>query len=136
MVITSLLTSVINAPVGVTWTCRDDHITAHPPRIRAAATPSGTFTAAPVAYTPAAKFPGRLHQPASECGDILNWVSHGSGRVTLEQYWHYFNVTDEQSTQYTAVEAMFHARDKDNNGVLTVDEIEEMLSYDGVLGFG
>ena len=27
---------------------------------------------------------------------------------------------------------MFHARDSDNNGVLTRDELEEMLSYDDI----
>jgi Ca2+-binding EF-hand superfamily protein len=55
--------------------------------------------------------------------------------VTLEQYWHYFNVAEE-SPQRAPVEAMFHARDKDGNGMLTEDEIEEMLSYDDVMVSG
>lgn len=70
--------------------------------------------------------------PDSETADILNRISHGSGRVTLEQYFDYFNVTDVQHHLYATVEAMFHARDKDNNGVLTIDEIEEMLPSDDV----
>lgn len=66
--------------------------------------------------------------------DILDQVSHGSGRVTLEQYRDYFNVTNAQNPQYAAaVEAMFHAHDKDNNGVLTIDEIEEMLPSDDTI---
>ena len=66
-------------------------------------------------------------QPASECDDILMKVSGGSGSVTLEQYLRYFKVTNEHSPRYQAISAMFDARDKDNNGVLTKDEIEELL---------
>ena len=53
--------------------------------------------------------------------------------MTLEQYLNYFNATDEHSHQYQAIKAMFLARDKDGNGVLTKDEIEVILSYDEVL---
>ncbi len=132
-------TSIIIAPVGVTWTCRQDHITKDPPKIRMAAhaTPSdsGTRTATLPIVTAAPHIRERPPRWSSECDDTLKWVSHGSGRVTPEQYRKYFNVTDEQSDRYKAVDAIFHARDADNNGVLTQGELAELLSFDDINSF-
>ena len=114
------------------WTCREDHITKDPPpQIREATGFATSIRATSTGYTSmittSPNLRERPFEPASECDDILVMVSGGSGSVTLEQYLKYFKVTNEHSPRYQTVSTAFHARDKDNNGVLTKDEIEELL---------
>ncbi|KAI9871493.1 MAG: hypothetical protein M1823_008431, partial [Watsoniomyces obsoletus] len=113
-----------------------DHITKFPPAARdvESVTAIATGPAKPVITAPPT-FRGRPGHPeydgpaqeAEECDDILKEVSGGTGKVTLEQYFHYFNVTDEHSRRGNAIADMFHERDLDGDGVLTKEEIEQML---------
>ena len=129
-------TSVITAPPWTTWTCREDHITKDPPTVRDVASATATVIGIPSPIVTAASVfrdrpsgPGYQGppQPAAECDDILMRVSGGSGKVTLEQYLHFFNASEDNNPRKSVITDMFHNRDVDGNGVLTKDEIEVML---------
>jgi hypothetical protein len=131
--------SVMTAPPGTFVTCRDDHITKNP-----FTTTKKAVVAAAVITTPPK--PGYINdepgpQSPSECDDIFQEVSKGAGRITMDDYLDYFGFKgvgdrSDDCARKAAVVDMFKLRDKDGNGVLTLEEIEEMVDDDAIVGYG
>jgi hypothetical protein len=131
--------SIITVPPGTTLTCRADHITKEPFTV----TKKATAAAAMVTAAPKPGYSNNNPPPQapSECDDIFRRVSKGAGKITMDDYLEYFGFkgvgdgSDDCARKGSVVD-MFNFRDKDGNGVLTLEEIEEMIDDDVIVGYG
>ncbi|EXJ69624.1 uncharacterized protein A1O5_07660 [Cladophialophora psammophila CBS 110553] len=152
-------TSVITAPYDSVhstyeeWTCRASHITTwYPPpateralpedsatTIFSASEPVATLTGNPQpTFTSVRKHPLDNHQMLSGLQETFDRVSNGKEKngtsiITLDQYFGFFNVTDNGTeTDFGKhVEAKFRAHDRNGDGSLTVEEAQLLCDRDG-----
>ncbi|OAP55436.1 hypothetical protein AYL99_10409 [Fonsecaea erecta] len=151
-------TSVITAPYDWAhstyeqWTCRASHITTWYPPPTKRALPEDTVTTILGSGEPVATITKKpqptlttmlLHaaynqDSLAELEETFSSVSRGEKRngtsvITLDQYFGFFNVADNdtQSAFGKYVEAKFRAHDGNGDGLLTVEEAQLLCDSDG-----
>ncbi|EXJ54722.1 hypothetical protein A1O7_10063 [Cladophialophora yegresii CBS 114405] len=153
-------TSVITAPAGTTWTCRASHITTwYPPP--ATDVSSGTHkrdvpatmvlrddgglvatvtqmvqTATSTSFTRPPYDPEMLAHLQSTFNHVCRGRKHnGVHVIDLDDYFGYFNVTTKRKDSDYAkdVEAKFRAHDINQDGLLTIEEVQLRCGSDGCM---